>query len=197
LHTFPRTYAGSIRRARLRPGRKATASTRWAPGSRTPASAWPSCCGRAAPARCDTRSHRLSGFTGRRSADAEGVIPGQCPRPVPALTCAAGNGGVRSSEKTPKGPPFRPGATGKGKTGRVNASEPLMMPRHVWVPPGGRLQRDAGTGRSEAAGAGRTANLRPGGHHRPRGIEGAHPGRCSTVRNVETPTGSGLAGPVG
>ena len=64
-----------------------------------------------------------------------------------------------------------------------------MMPRHVGVPPGGTLQRDAGTGHSKAAGAGRIAILRPGGHHRPIGIEGAHSGRCSSVRNVETPTG--------
>ena len=34
-------------------------------------------------------------------------------------------------------------------------------------------------------------NRRPGGHHRPRGIEGTHPGRVSHVRNVETPLGSG------
>jgi len=34
-------------------------------------------------------------------------------------------------------------------------------------------------------------NRRPGGHHRPRGLEGAHPGRVSLVWNVETPTGYG------
>ena len=28
-------------------------------------------------------------------------------------------------------PPFHPGATGEGKTGRVNVSEPSMMPRYV------------------------------------------------------------------
>ncbi len=49
--------------------------------------------------------------------------------PAPALTCVAGNGGVRSSEFMPEGSPFHPGATGEGKTGRVNASEPPMMPR--------------------------------------------------------------------
>ena len=36
-----------------------------------------------------------------------------------------------------QGPPFHPGVTGKGKTGRVNVSEPSMMPRYVdplrWV----------------------------------------------------------------
>ena len=31
----------------------------------------------------------------------------------------------------------------------------------------------------------------PGEHRRPRDIEGCHPGRCSCVRNVETPSGSG------
>ena len=59
----------------------------------------------------------LSGFTGRRSADAEGVISGQCPWPVPALTCAAGNGRVRSSERRPRAR-VPSGATGKGKTGQ-------------------------------------------------------------------------------
>jgi hypothetical protein len=31
----------------------------------------------------------------------------------------------------------------------------------------------------------------PGEHRRPRGREGAQPGRVSKVRNVETPSGSG------
>ena len=31
----------------------------------------------------------------------------------------------------------------------------------------------------------------PGERRRPRDIEGCHPGRCSCVRNVETPSGSG------
>ena len=31
-----------------------------------------------------------------------------------------------------------------------------------------------------------------GEHRRPRGIEGAHPGRSSCVRNAVTPSGSGL-----
>ena len=79
------------------------------------AECWRCCCARATPARCDTRSHKLSGSTERRSADAEGVIPGQCPRPVPALTCAAGNGGVRSSEKTPKGPRSVRGPQARGR----------------------------------------------------------------------------------
>ena len=35
----------------------------------------------------------------------------------------------------------------------------------------------------------------PGEHRRPRGREGTHPGRCSCVRNVVTPSRSGT--PVG
>src|SRR3954451_11557573 len=72
-----------------------------------------------------------------------------------------------------------------------------MMPRHVWALPGGMFQRGVGTGRCEAAGAGRTANRRPGGHHRPRGIEGTQPGRISLVWNVETPSGSERPRPFG
>ena len=42
------------RKERLRPGRKATASTRWGPGLRIRANAWPCCCARATRGR--TRS---------------------------------------------------------------------------------------------------------------------------------------------
>ena len=42
-----------------------------------------------------------------------------------------------------------------------------------------------------SGGRGLVIVARPGEHRRPRGIEGTHPGRCSCVRNVETPSGSG------
>src|SRR5262249_44853512 len=42
------------------------------------------------------RTRRVSTSIGG-SADAEDVAPGKCPRPVPALTCVASNGRVRSS----------------------------------------------------------------------------------------------------
>ena len=47
--------------------------------------------------------------------DVGGVAPGQCSRPVPALTCVAGNCGVRSSGKKPKRVPFHPGAQARGR----------------------------------------------------------------------------------
>ena len=50
--------------------------------------------------------------------------------PVPTLACVAGNGGVRSIRGNAQGRPLHPGATGKGKAGRVNASELSLMPRH-------------------------------------------------------------------
>ena len=58
-----------------------------------------------------------------------GVVPDQC-RSVPALTCVSRSCllGVRSQGISPRAP-FRLGEAGEGKTGRVNASEPLMMPR--------------------------------------------------------------------
>jgi hypothetical protein len=46
---------------------------------------------------------QVSGYTDWRFDGCRRCSPGQCPRPVPALTCVAGNGGVRSSEKKPKG----------------------------------------------------------------------------------------------
>jgi hypothetical protein len=53
------------------------------------------------------------------------------------------------------------------------------------------LERGAGTGRCEAADAGREVAPVRDEHRRPRGTEGAHPGRSSYVRNVEIPPGSG------
>src|SRR5436190_20419818 len=78
---------------------------------------------------CDTKSLVASGLAGWRADEVGDVAPGQCSRPVSALTCIAGNGGGRSSGFKPKGSPLHPGATGEGKTGRVNVSEPLMTPR--------------------------------------------------------------------
>jgi hypothetical protein len=52
---------------------------------------------------CDTKSLVASGLAGWRADDVGDVAPGQCSRPVSALTCVAGNGGVRSSEFKPKG----------------------------------------------------------------------------------------------
>jgi hypothetical protein len=73
------------------------------------------------------------------------VAPGQCSRPVSALTCVAGNGGVRSSGFKLKGFPLHPGATGKGKTGRVNVSE-LLMTGTAWSRSPGRLDNWPDTG---------------------------------------------------
>jgi hypothetical protein len=64
------------------------------------------------------------------------VTSGLCSRPVPALTCVAGNGRVRSSGED-QGRLFRPGVTGEGKAGRVNDPESLLMPRQSDIP--GRL----------------------------------------------------------
>ena len=52
---------------------------------------------------CDTKSLVASGLAGWRADDVGDVAPGQCSRPVSALTCVAGNGGVRSSGFKPKG----------------------------------------------------------------------------------------------
>ncbi len=78
---------------------------------------------------CDTRSLVASGLVVWRADHVGDVAPGQCSRPVSALTCVAGNGGVRSSGFEAQGPLPHPGATGKEKTRRVNVSEPLMTPR--------------------------------------------------------------------
>jgi hypothetical protein len=105
------------------------------------------------------------------------------------LACVASNGRVRSPGGKPKGCPLRPGATGEGKTGRVNVSEPLMMPRH-----GNSLRRVvmAGMIRSGPLRIGRRRPrtlLRSCGHRCSRGTGGTRPGRVSCVWNVETPSG--------
>jgi hypothetical protein len=83
--------------------------------------------------------------------------------PGPALSCAAGNGGVRSTGKRPRVPvPSGDYRQGAGRTGE--SREPPLMPRDEW-PRDGMCQRGAGTGRCEAAGAGRAR----------------HPARASTA----------------
>ena len=51
---------------------------------------------------CDTKSLVSSGLVDWR-VDNDDVAPSQCSRLVSALTCVAGNGGVRSSGFKPKG----------------------------------------------------------------------------------------------
>ena len=67
--------------------------------------------------------------------DGDGVTPGKCLKPVPALTCAAGScpAGCEAQGKA-RGSPFRPGITGEGKAGWVNASESLLMLRERDIP---------------------------------------------------------------
>lgn len=65
-----------------------------------------------------------SGLFRWRIGDDDDVAPDECSTPVPALTCVAGNGGVRSSGFKPAGPLLHPVVTGEGKVGRVNAVNP-------------------------------------------------------------------------
>jgi len=53
---------------------------------------------------CDMRVHVVSESVDWRSADVDDVTSGQCPRPVPTVTCVAGNGRVRSSWESPRAP---------------------------------------------------------------------------------------------
>jgi hypothetical protein len=83
------------------------------------------------PSGCDTRSHGyewLADWRVEHVGDREFRVSVR--GPVPTLTCFAGNGGVRSIRGNAQGRPLHPGATGKGKAGRVNASELSLMPRH-------------------------------------------------------------------
>jgi hypothetical protein len=74
--------------------------------------------------RCDTRSHLASELADWRADYVGRVVTGACSRPGPALSCAAGNGGVRSTGESPRASrPIR-GATGEGQTGGVNRVNP-------------------------------------------------------------------------
>jgi hypothetical protein len=55
----------------------------------------------------------------------------------PALTCVAGDGGVRSSGSKPKGRPFHPGVTGEGEDRTGESREPPLMPRDQAAPQDG------------------------------------------------------------
>jgi hypothetical protein len=80
--------------------------------------------GNARTCRCDTRSHLARGLADWRADYVGRVVPGACSRPGPALSCAAGNGGVRSTGESPRvSRPIRE-ATGQGQTGRVNRVNP-------------------------------------------------------------------------
>jgi hypothetical protein len=127
-----------------------------------------------------------------RCDHAEGVTSGQCSRPVPALTCVAGNGWVRSSGESPR-VPVPTGCHRRGKAERVNVSEPVVMPRYGNSP--GRVVM-VGMTRSGPLRIGRrrpSTDLRSREHRCSRGIAGTRPGRNSCVGNVETPSRSGAA----
>ena len=84
---------------------------------------------------------------------------------------------------------LRPGATGEGKTGRVNTSEPPRMPRYGNSP---RRVVLAGMTRSEPLRIGRRRPRtvrRSCGHRCSRGTGGTRPGRISCVWNVGTLSG--------
>src|SRR6266542_4880535 len=88
-----------------------------------------------------------------------------------------------------QGRPFRPGGTGEGKTGRVNVSEPVVMPRYGNSP--GRVVLVGMTRSGPLRFGGRRPRtvLRSWGHRCSRGIAGTRPGRVSCVWNVVIPSG--------
>jgi len=141
-------------------------------------------------AGCDTRSHELSELHqggrpwGRRCSFGSVSVDLS-----PAWRASLVTAGCEAQVIRPKGSRSIREPQAAGKTGRVNASEPLMMPRHRkprrWDAAAGPRTR-----RWEAAGADRKTLSRSGGHRRPRGIGGTQPGRISLVRNVTTPLGS-------
>jgi hypothetical protein len=141
-------------------------------------------------AGCDTRSHELSelhqgGRPWGRRCSFRSVSVDLSPAWCASLVTA----GCEAQVIRPKGSRSIREPQAAGKAGRVNASEPLMMPRHR-KPRGWDAAAGPRTRRWEAAGADRKTLSRSGGHRRPRGIGGTQPGRISLVRNMTTPLGS-------
>jgi hypothetical protein len=60
------------------------------------------------------------------------VVLDQCSRSIPALACVRGScsWGCEAQGKSRRASVSSGGATGEAKTGRVNASESLLMPRY-------------------------------------------------------------------
>ena len=117
--------------------------------------------------RCDTRSHVYEWATSWRSVMLAEVWSQASARgPVLALTCVAGNGGVRSSGESRR-LLVHPGEYGREEDRTGESREPSLMPRDCGLLPGGCWWQGFRAGRCEAAGAGRDIPFRPGGHHRP------------------------------
>ncbi len=157
-----------------------------------------------------TRCHTLrvdSLIGGRR--DVGGVVPGACSLPGPTLACVAGNGGVRSPRESLR-TSVPSGSYGRGADRTGELREPSLMPREAQLRDG-LLQRSVGTGRCDAAGAGRArhpigrAPLSPGSRRHPArsqlvGVERGNPGGVRpyatagrpTVRKAEVPGGIGM-----
>jgi hypothetical protein len=72
------------------------------------------------------RAERIGGPSHRQSSS--GLVLAACPHSGVRRRCCAC--GVRSPGGEAQGLSFRPGVTGKGKTGRVNVSESSLTPRY-------------------------------------------------------------------
>ena len=113
--------------------------------------------------------------------------------PVPTSTCVVGSwsAGWKLGGEAPGRPVSsgRPAGEGNGRTvefavNPVDAS--LFESPARWDVGAGCRDWPLGSGRRRPV-----SDLGRDEHRRPRGIEGAHPGRSSCVRNAETPSGSG------
>jgi hypothetical protein len=109
-----------------------------------------------------------------------------CPHLRHALPVTAGCEARREAQGSVSHPTEH--RRGEGRAGE--AYEPSMTPRQCrprrWEPDRGGETLLLGCGRRRAV-----AHNRPHGHRCLRGIEGTHSGRTSSVRNMETPSGSG------
>src|SRR2546429_7866173 len=90
---------------------------------------------------CDTKSLVASGLAGWRADEVGDVAPGQCSRPVSALTCVAGNGGGGRPRGEAQGFPSPPGAPGGGGPGGGTRGKPRWRPGQ-----GGARRGGAGAG---------------------------------------------------
>ncbi|MFC9219753.1 Tn3 family transposase [Streptomyces hygroscopicus] len=133
--------------------------------------------------QCDLKAAHIEQATGRRYRRFRPVTNWS----IPQSACGGSNPSVRSLAIRPKAEKTTGSVRVRGKSGRMNTSEPLTRTRKDH-PPQWELSRWSRSYRVRTPARLRTPTVTAGvGHRGSRVREGIHPGRISRVWNRETP----------
>ncbi|MDP9612749.1 Tn3 family transposase [Streptomyces demainii] len=133
--------------------------------------------------QCDLKAAHIEQATGRRYRRFRPVTNWS----IPQSACGGSNPSVRSLAIRPKAEKTTGSVRVRGKSGRMNTSEPLTRTRKDH-PPQWELSRRSRSYRVRTPARLRTPTVTAGvGHRGSRVREGIHPGRISRVWNRETP----------